>query len=456
VSALRLAERALSAVSKVDAAQASVTVERSLVMRFARSRPTQATAIEDLTVEVTALRAGHVVAAATNRTEDEALAACAEAAAAGARAAARAGEAPFPGFPGPAEVQPHSGHDAETARLDAGRGVEALAAAFAAAAERQTEAHGIWTAGEVETALASTEGLRVADRVTDAYMKVVCLAPSGRSGYASRAAVAASRIDPGALARRAADKAAAPGAAVRLPPADYPVVFEPAAVGELLSYLGWTALNGLAYAEDRSAFCGRLGDRVAAAGVNLADLPRHPRTLPRAFDAEGVPKSPLPLIQDGVARAVVHDTRSAALARAASTGHALTAGGSAAGPAPTNLVLAGEGAAGESELCSTIDRGVYVTRLWYTNAVRPKETLVTSVTRDGTFLIEHGEVTRPLEELRLTDTLLGVLDRTEALGARQELWSDSELYGRRFATGVVAPPLRSAATFTGAAEPPRT
>jgi predicted Zn-dependent protease len=149
----------------------------------------------------------------------------------------------------------------------------------------------------------------------------------------------------------------------------------------------------------------------------------------------------------------VHDTRSAALAGAASTGHAIAAGGSAAGPAPTNLVLAGGGATGERELCSAIDRGVYVTRLWYTNTVRPKETLVTAVTRDGTFLIEDGEVTRPLDELRLTDTLLGILDRAEALGARAELWSDGELYGRRFATGVLAPPLRSAVTFTGAAEP---
>jgi len=107
----------------------------------------------------------------------------------------------------------------------------------------------------------------------------------------------------------------------------------------------------------------------------------------------------------------------------------------------------------EAELCARVERGVYVTRFWYTNVVRPKETLVTAVTRDGTFLIEDGEVTRPLDELRLTDTLLGILDRTEALGARQALWSEGELYGRRFATGVVAPPLRSTATFTGAAEP---
>ncbi|MDP8942523.1 MAG: metallopeptidase TldD-related protein, partial [Actinomycetota bacterium] len=120
------------------------------------------------------------------------------------------------------------------------------------------------------------------------------------------------------------------------------------------------------------------------------------------------------------------------------------------GPQPTNLVLAGGGVAGEAELCAPIERGVYVTRLWYTNAVRPKETLITGMTRDGTFLIEDGEVTRPLADLRLTDRALGVLERTEALAARTVLAAGGVFYGRRFAWGVVCPALRaSALRFTG-------
>jgi predicted Zn-dependent protease len=106
-------------------------------------------------------------------------------------------------------------------------------------------------------------------------------------------------------------------------------------------------------------------------------------------------------------------------------------------------VLVGGGAADEAELCRPIERGVYVTRFWYVNPVRPAETLMTGVTRDGTFLIEDGEVTRPLEDLRFTDSFLGVLARTQALSSRPRLTSDGELYGRRFATGVVCPALRA-------------
>ena len=130
-----------------------------------------------------------------------------------------------------------------------------------------------------------------------------------------------------------------------------------------------------------------------------------------------MPKHALALIRDGVARAVVHDTRSAARAGTTSTGHALAPGGSAYGPAPSNLVLAGGDAADEAELMAPIERGLYVTRLWYLNIVHQKSTLVTGTTRDGTFLIEDGRIGRPLRDVRFTDSILRVLEATEALTA---------------------------------------
>ena len=443
--ALDLAERALGHAPPCDGAQAGVTAERSLLLRFARSRPTQATGIDDLTVQMTVLRDGQTGSATTNGSGEDALAACANAAGERAEAAARAGgSGAYPGFPDPAPPRPSDGHDAETSRLNPAQGGAALAAAFAVAAARGVEAHGVWSAAEVQTAVASTEGVRVCERVTDAFAKVTCFAPGGRSGYASAAAVAATALDVRALAERAAAKATLPGVLARLEPGEYPVVMEAAAVGELLTWLGYTAFDGLAFAEGRSALAGRIGRRVSAPSINISDSPRYPGTLPRAFDAEGVPKRPLPLIQDGVAAGITHDTRSAALAGASSTGHALEPGGSPWGALPTNLVMVGGGAGDEAELCSTIERGIYVTRLWYTNVVREKETLITAVTRDGTFLIEHGELVRPLEDLRLTDSVLDILARAEALSARTELTSEGEFYGRRYATGVVCPALRSA------------
>ena len=406
---------------------------------------------------MTVLRDGHSGAAATNRTDPEGIEACVRAAERAADAIARAAAAPgpHPGFPASAALRPHSGHDFATAQLDPPRGGAALEAAFGAADAHGTEAHGVWTAAESELAIASSSGVHAVDRVTDAFMKVTAIAPSGRSGYAAAAAADSAVLDGGALAERAAAKATFGGPSAepeRVEPGELPVVLEPLAVGELLTWLGHLAFNGLAFVEGRSALTGRLDQRVAASRINLADTPRFGRTLARAFDFEGIPKAPLPLIQDGVARGVVHDLRSAAMAGegARSTGHALAPGGAPGGPAPTNLVLIGGRAADEPELCRGIERGVYVTRLWYTNAVRPKETLLTGVTRDGTFLIEDGEVTRPAHDLRFTDRVLDLLACTQELTSDVTLASEGEFYGRRFATGVVCPGLRAERMrFTG-------
>ncbi|MFL5825000.1 MAG: TldD/PmbA family protein [Thermoleophilaceae bacterium] len=445
--ALDTAQRALAAVREADGAQATVIAERSLVLRFARSRPTQSTAVDDITVEVTVLRDGHLGSATTNSTDGESLEQCARAAQAAAEVTARRhGPGDYPGFPAPAECRSHHGFDAHTAALDPTPGGHALRAVFEGAAEHGVEAHGVWTDGDVTTAIASSTGSALSDRVTDAFMKVVCISPNGRSGFATAAGVGLSALDPADLAFRAAAKATVPGEPVKLDPGEYPVVLEIPATAELLTWLGHVAFNGLAYAEDRSPLNGCLGARVSTPSINLSDSPRYSGTIPHAFDFEGVPKAPLPLIQDGVAHRVVHDTRSAALAGggATTTGHAMAPGGDDWGPIPVNLVLIGGGAADEGELCLPIERGVYVTRVWYTNMLRPKETLLTGVTRDGTFLIEDGRVTRPLEDMRFTDSVLRVFESTQALTSRTRLWSEGEFYGRRFATGVVAPSIRAA------------
>lgn len=442
---LQTAERALGlAGSGSGEVQVTVVRERSLMSRFARSAPTQATEVDDTSVEILVVRDGHTALASTNRLDDDALRAALRSAEAAARAAARGGAGTYPGLAEPAAAAPHDGFDEVTARLDPARAGAALGATFAVAAEHGLEAFGAWTVGAVRTAIASSRGARLEEEVTDSFMKVVCRDDSARSGYASATAASADGIDPAALAARAASKVSADEPA-ELGPGSYPVVLEPEAVGVLLEFLGALAFNGLSHVEGRGALSDRLGEQVTARAIDLADAPLSARTLSRGLDFEGVPKASLQLIADGVAQGVVHDLRSAALAGAGarSTGHAIAPGGSPWGPSPTNLELRGGAAADVAELCAPIARGIYVTRLWYVNTVRDKETLLTGMTREGTFLIEDGRIGRPLRDVRFTDSVLRLLEATEALTREQRLVSEGEFYGRRFAHGVLCPALRA-------------
>jgi predicted Zn-dependent protease len=104
---------------------------------------------------------------------------------------------------------------------------------------------------------------------------------------------------------------------------------------------------------------------------------------------------------------------------------------------------------GESTLEAMIagtERGLYVTRFWYTRTVHPRDAIITGMTRDGTFLIEDGEVTTPVHNLRFTQSYVEALEGVEAVGREARLlWTDPGI--------LSAPALKLGEfTFTGTTE----
>jgi PmbA protein len=190
------------------------------------------------------------------------------------------------------------------------------------------------------------------------------------------------------------------------------VILGPWAVAEVLRALA-PAFAGSAV--DAGPLAGRLGTRVVAPSVNLSDSARYPATVPRSYDAEGVPRRPVPLIQDGVAHRVVHDSTSAAAAGTESTGHAVQPGGLAA-PRPEHLVLVGGGASDLDTLVAGAADGLLIPALHAVEAVTggPVDAMAQGVRE-----IRDGRVGASLGTLRVRLDPLAVLARVEALTATQ-------------------------------------
>ncbi len=149
-----------------------------------------------------------------------------------------------------------------------------------------------------------------------------------------------------------------------------------------------------------------------------------------AFDAEGVAKQRVELVERGICRDVVHDAQTAARAGVASTGHGLPAP-NPWGPFPLNMVM-DPGTSTREELIAGLERGLLVTRFHYTNPVHPKLAIVTGMTRDGTFLVEGGRIVGPVRNLRYTQSYLAALAGTVAVGRERKTL-------RGFLGGVVVP-----------------
>jgi predicted Zn-dependent protease len=204
----------------------------------------------------------------------------------------------------------------------------------------------------------------------------------------------------------------------------YEVVLEEYAVGELLEFMSYVGFSALALQEERSFM--RLNERITGEKVTIWDDGLDLNGIPAPFDFEGVPRQRVDLIRDGVAVGVVYDQQTAARERRQSTGHGLPAPNTE-GPYATNLFMA-PGSVDKSRLAEGIKRGIWVTRFWYVRVVQPKASIITGMTREGTFLIEDGKLTRPVKDLRFTESMLEALAGTVALSSTTKLQA-SEYFG---------------------------
>lgn len=263
------------------------------------------------------------------------------------------------------------------------------------------------------------------------------------SGYASAASFDVRNLSSEQVARTAIDKAVHSRNPIALQPGEYTVILEPAAVSDVLEYLGMHAFNALAVQEDRSFMKDHLGEKLMSEAITIGDNGLNADMLPIPFDFEGVPRQPVIFVENGVAHAVVYDSATAAKEGKQSTGHSLPAP-NAIGPLPMHTYLAA-GTATLEEMISSVTRGVLVTRFWYTRTVHPLHVTMTGMTRDGTFLIEHGQVTLPIKNMRFTTSYLEAMKNVRMVGRETALVRD-DWGGRNFRAPAV---LLDGFNFTG-------
>jgi len=419
--------------------------------RFANSYIHQNVADATTTVRLRVHVDGRTAAGSTTRTSADGLADLVD------RAVAAAAKCPpdrgWPGLAPPAPLAGSGNWDEATAQA----GPDERAARVQ---EFVAAAGGLETAGFCRTmhwaaAFADSAGQSVAARTSEAAIDAVARV-AGSDGVARHASNRLADLDAAALGAHAAAKARAGRDPAELPPGRYEVVLEPTAVSDVLANLAGYGFSGKAYVERRSF--AEPGVRQFDPSVTLVDDALRPAGPGLPFDGDGTPKQRLALVESGLTRAVVYDRRTAAEAGAVPTGHAPDDGWIA--PRPTNLGLAP--AAGSAEdgpgevldaataaLVARVQRGLLVADLWYTRVLDPRTLAVTGLTRNGVWLIERGEVTSAVRNLRFTQSYPRALAPGAVLGIGSSATTLPTSWGRAWWT---APALHLADwNFTGGA-----
>jgi predicted Zn-dependent protease len=274
-------------------------------------------------------------------------------------------------------------------------------------------AAGFYSTGESFDALLNSCGVTAHHNETMAQFSITSMA-SDSSGWAKASSVECGDLDPVTLARTAADKAARSAHPRELPAGDYTVVLEPAAVLDLVGQM-FADFSGTALHDKRSFLSDRFGEVLFGSNITIDDDVYHPLQSGPAYGGEGLPRQRVRLVEAGRAARVVHSRLSAYRAKVEPTGHGFPLPNEH-GEAPMNIVISGGDSTVDQMIAST-KRGILVTRLWYIREVEPYEKLMTGMTRDGTFLIENGEITAGLRNFRFNQSIIDLLNNVETMSA---------------------------------------
>lgn len=405
------------AFSKADSAQVTITGGARGNTRFAVNQISTSGDMFDHVVSIRSTFGKRSASSTTNKLDDASLKAVVERAEALARLAPEDPEM-MPDL-GPQQYSESRGWSDATAGIDAAARASAVKAAVAAATT------GLAATGYIETrvssfAVANTNGLFAYRRDTGAAMTTTVRTNDGTgSGWAGATHDDFTRIDPGSIGSRAADKARRSVNPVAIEPGRYTVVLEPTAVGNLVQLIAG-ALNARNADEGRSFFSkagggNKIGQKVVDERVTIVTDPMDPDAPGAAFAADGLPLGRRVWIENGVVKNLSYDRY-----WAQKQGVAANAGGGGGGPGgfgggAGGLKMSG-GTATIEELIASTQRGLLITRLWYIRPVDQRTILYTGLTRDGTFLIENGKITHPVKNLRWNESPIFTLNNLEAMG----------------------------------------
>ena len=403
--AQEIAQRALRN-SPAEETRVSINSAARADTRFALNQVTTSGENQDTQVTITAYSGNRAASVNTNRLDEASLAAAAKQAYEIAKLVPpnpeRMPELGAQTYPSPRERSITL--PSPTERAAASKIVTELARA------NELIATGFIECRASATALANSKGLFAYDSSSTVTMTTTVRSPDGTgSGWACTDGNTFSDLDPARVAATAVQKAKDSRNPVAIEPGRYTTILEPTAVGNLVQLIA-NAMQARSADEGRSFFSkqgggNKIGLKVVDERVTLLSDPADSPSTSGGYDGDGMPLEKVTWIENGVVKNLNYDRFWAQKQGVPPT----RSGGRGA------LRMLG-GTTSVADMVKNTERGILVTRFWYIRGVDPRTILYTGLTRDGTFLIENGKVTRPIKNFRFNESPIFFLNNLEAMG----------------------------------------
>jgi predicted Zn-dependent protease len=413
--------------SSADEVEVLISGGNFALTRFANNTIHQNVAEENHTVSVRTVFGGRTARASTNKFDDDGLRRVVESSEALAKV-----QHPDPDLlpmPDSREAAGNnasdlpSRHFAETAAISPQLRAEGVKKIVEVAEKHKLTTAGIFSSSETVEGIFNSRGLSAWHTQTLGEVSITMLGADS-SGWQKANSPAVDNLDPLSLAEIAAKKALDSARPAEIPAGKYTVILEPAAVLDMVGFMFWD-YSGVALLDQRSFLTGRIGSKLFGENITIWDDVTHPLQSGSPFDGEGMRRLRVPLVENGVVTRVVYARATAERMKRSehkdkvgpieATGHGFALPNEM-GEMPLNIVFASpQNPQTLAQMIASTERGVLVTRLWYIREVDPYEKMLTGMTRDGTFLVENGQVKRGIRNFRFNESLIHMLSSVETM-----------------------------------------
>lgn len=220
-----------------------------------------------------------------------------------------------------------------------------------------------------------------------------------------------SRVDVGAVITRATTLARRSAQPVAVEPGRYTVILEPPAVAALIEpILRWWPARfadlGVSVFAGEVLGTNKIGQQMMDRRLGMVSDPWDPERPASTISSAWTPiPGPVQWFENGILKNLAYDPR---YARHQGVEPVIDPGG-------VRLTVPDGGQSVEEMIAST-QRGIWVNRISHVGLMNQRTLLLTGTTRDGTFLIENGRITRPIKNMRFTESPFFVLNQLEAWG----------------------------------------
>lgn len=204
---------------------------------------------------------------------------------------------------------------------------------------------------------------------------------------------------------------------VDVEPGEYEVILAPRCIGEYIGYYTWSSCSASSLDRKNTLLEGKIGEQVFPEHFTLVDDPSDPYIVNYDYNSEGHLYLKTPIFEKGVFKNFLVDSYYA---------HKL---GLEENGAEASCLVMSTGTSTLADMIKSVKRGLFISSLHYMNFINAKESSITGLTRDGTFLIEDGQLVKVVNNLRFTVKISDVISNITDIEDESTTFPMSDNYG---------------------------